>query len=292
MTLPRARASDPRCGWRWAGMPDADVSLTTATRSICCAPCPTGGAARRSRRRPTTSPRRTSAAAACRSTTTWPAQARVIDECVRVLRPGGSICWQVGNHVTRGRDRPARRRALPALQAACRSPAAQPRRLALRARPALHQAPLRSVRGDPLVHPGHGVPLPPRPDPRAAEVSRQARLEGSSAPASTPAIRCGKNPGDVWTFPNVKANHVEKTIHPCQFPIELVERFVLATHRAGRSRARSLHGRRHDGLCRGPARPPRRGRRDRARSTSRSHGSGLRWRQPGAWNASDGPARS
>ena len=39
----------------------------------------------------------------------------------------------------------------------------------------------------------------------------------------------GKNPGDVWIFPNVKANHVEKTIHPCQFPIELVERFVLAT---------------------------------------------------------------
>jgi adenine-specific DNA-methyltransferase len=38
----------------------------------------------------------------------------------------------------------------------------------------------------------------------------------------------GKNPGDVWIFPNVKNNHVEKTIHPCQFPVELVERLVLA----------------------------------------------------------------
>jgi adenine-specific DNA-methyltransferase len=38
----------------------------------------------------------------------------------------------------------------------------------------------------------------------------------------------GKNPGDVWIFPNVKSNHVEKTIHPCQFPIELVERLVLS----------------------------------------------------------------
>ena len=38
----------------------------------------------------------------------------------------------------------------------------------------------------------------------------------------------GKNPGDIWTIPNVKHNHVEKTIHPCQFPIELVERLVLA----------------------------------------------------------------
>ncbi len=38
----------------------------------------------------------------------------------------------------------------------------------------------------------------------------------------------GKNPGDVWAIPNVKHNHVEKTTHPCQFPIELVERLILA----------------------------------------------------------------
>lgn len=38
----------------------------------------------------------------------------------------------------------------------------------------------------------------------------------------------GKNPGDIWFIPNVKHNHVEKTIHQCQFPIELVERLVLA----------------------------------------------------------------
>jgi adenine-specific DNA-methyltransferase len=29
-------------------------------------------------------------------------QATVISECVRTLRPGGSICWQVGNHVADG----------------------------------------------------------------------------------------------------------------------------------------------------------------------------------------------
>jgi adenine-specific DNA-methyltransferase len=41
----------------------------------------------------------------------------------------------------------------------------------------------------------------------------------------------GKNPSDVWEIPNVKANHPEKTIHPCQFPVELIERLVLAlTH--------------------------------------------------------------
>jgi len=36
----------------------------------------------------------------------------------------------------------------------------------------------------------------------------------------------GKNPGDVWSIPNVKANHIEKTSHPCQFPIGLVQRLV------------------------------------------------------------------
>src|SRR5438477_8843581 len=43
----------------------------------------------------------------------------------------------------------------------------------------------------------------------------------------------GKNPSDVWIFPNVKNNHVEKTIHPCQFPVELVERLVLSLTNEG-----------------------------------------------------------
>lgn len=50
----------------------------------------------------------------------------------------------------------------------------------------------------------------------------------------------GKNPSDIWKIvvqdwetalwdiPNVKANHPEKTLHPCQFPIELCERCVFA----------------------------------------------------------------
>jgi len=50
----------------------------------------------------------------------------------------------------------------------------------------------------------------------------------------------GKNPSDVWEvlnhdfesciweIPNVKSSHCEKTTHPCQFPIELAERCILA----------------------------------------------------------------
>jgi adenine-specific DNA-methyltransferase len=43
----------------------------------------------------------------------------------------------------------------------------------------------------------------------------------------------GKNPGDVWIIPNVKHNHVEKTLHPCQFPVELIERLVLSMTEPG-----------------------------------------------------------
>jgi adenine-specific DNA-methyltransferase len=38
----------------------------------------------------------------------------------------------------------------------------------------------------------------------------------------------GKNPSDVWEIPNVKANHIEKTDHPCQFPVALVQRLIRA----------------------------------------------------------------
>ena len=50
----------------------------------------------------------------------------------------------------------------------------------------------------------------------------------------------GKNPSDYWELiekefefgvidvPNVKSNHPEKTGHPCQFPVELIERCILA----------------------------------------------------------------
>jgi adenine-specific DNA-methyltransferase len=43
----------------------------------------------------------------------------------------------------------------------------------------------------------------------------------------------GKNPGDLWIIPNVKSNHVEKTAHPCQFPVELIERLLLSLTNEG-----------------------------------------------------------
>ncbi|MEI8133094.1 MAG: site-specific DNA-methyltransferase, partial [Leptolinea sp.] len=42
-----------------------------------------------------------------------------------------------------------------------------------------------------------------------------------------------KKSGGIWIIPNVKSNHVEKTDHPCQFPVELIERLVLSLTNEG-----------------------------------------------------------
>ena len=37
----------------------------------------------------------------------------------------------------------------------------------------------------------------------------------------------------MWFIPNIKHNHIEKTKHPCQFPVALVQRMLLATTNIG-----------------------------------------------------------
>lgn len=69
------------------------------------------------------------------------------------------------------------------------------------------------------------------------EVGEQQKYPGkkSSRTGEVSGQFLGKNPEDVWDFketvwdiPNVKSHHPEKTIHPCQFPIELIQRLTLA----------------------------------------------------------------
>jgi adenine-specific DNA-methyltransferase len=90
------------------------------------------------------------------------------------------------------------------------------------------------------------VRVPPRyPNKRHHKGARKGQLSGNPL---------GANPGDVWEvdtagweqteaefaldeafagpcvwdIPNVKHNHPEKVDHPCQFPVELAQRCVLA----------------------------------------------------------------
>jgi adenine-specific DNA-methyltransferase len=156
-------------------------------------------------------------------------QDQVIGECVRVLRPEGSICWQVGNFVHAG--------AIVPLDIAL-YPSFSRRDLKLRNRIVWHFE--------------HGLHCSRRLSGRHETIlwfTKTDRylfdLDPIRVPQKYPGKKffkgpkagqyscnpLGKNPGDVWIIPNVKNNHVEKTVHPCQFPIELVERLVLSMTR-------------------------------------------------------------
>lgn len=154
-------------------------------------------------------------------------QRDTLRECVRVLADDGSLCWQVGNHI--GKDgevfpldvfvyRICKRLGLKLRNRIvwsfdhglhCK------RRLSGR-----YETILWFTKSDRYVFNLDAVRVPQK-------YPGKKYFKGSKA-GQYSCNPLGKNPGDVWAIPNVKHNHVEKTIHPCQFPIELVERLVLA----------------------------------------------------------------
>jgi len=159
------------------------------------------------------------------------AQAETIAECVRLLHPRGSLCWQVGNHVQKGEIFPLDTVLYPVFRE--------------------HDLKLRNRI---VWHFEHGLHCSKRLSGRYETIMWFTKsddyvfnLDAIRVPSKYPGkkyfkgpkagqLSCnplGKNPSDVWIFPNVKNNHVEKTIHPCQFPIELVERLVLSLTNPG-----------------------------------------------------------
>ena len=158
-------------------------------------------------------------------------QAQVIAECVRLLHPKGSICWQVGNHVQKGEVFPLdivlyhlfkdhglklRNRIIWHFEHGLHCS----NRLSGR-----HETILWFTKGDDYTFNLDPIRVPSKyPNKKYYKGPKAGQI--SSNPL-------GKNPGDLWILPNVKNNHVEKTIHPCQFPIELVQRLVLSMTDAG-----------------------------------------------------------
>ena len=153
-------------------------------------------------------------------------QEAVIEECVRLLDSSGSLCWQVGNFVDDGEVVPLDAILYPVFK-----------RHGLRLRNRI------------VWHFGHGLHCSKRLSGRYETINWFTKGDGYTfhldpirVPAKYPGKKHfrgpnvgklsgnpkGKNPSDVWEFPNVKSNHIEKTDHPCQFPVELVERLVLS----------------------------------------------------------------
>ena len=169
-------------------------------------------------------------------------QERVIDQLIPLLKTGGSLCWQVGNFVADNEIFP----------------------LDIEFAPIFKRHKLK-MRNRIVWHFGHGLHTQRRFSGRyevilwytKGEANRQDytfNLDAVRVPSKYPGKRhfkgpkagqlscnpLGKNPedvwgtpDDVWNIPNVKSNHVEKTDHPCQFPVGLVERLVLSLTNPG-----------------------------------------------------------
>jgi len=163
-------------------------------------------------------------------------QRLVIEECVRITRPGGSICWQVGNYVNgHGQMIPLDILLHPLFGVYASTDEIQLRnRIVWHFEHGLHcknrfsgrhETILWYSKGDAYVFNLNAVRVPQKyPGKRAYKGHRRGNYSCNPL---------GKNPGDVWIIPNVKNNHAEKTSHPCQFPIEIPERLILALSSEG-----------------------------------------------------------
>ena len=158
-------------------------------------------------------------------------QERIIDLVVPRIKDTGSLCWQVGNFVDNGQIAP----------------------LDIEFAPIFKKHGLQ-LRNRIVWHFGHGLHTRRRFSGRYEVVMWYTKtddylfdLDAVRVPSKYPGKKhfkgpkkglvsgnpLGKNPEDVWNIPNVKSNHVEKTGHPCQFPVALIERFVLSMTRPG-----------------------------------------------------------
>ncbi len=159
-------------------------------------------------------------------------QESVIDEIVPRIKNTGSLCWQVGNYIENG----------------CVVP------LDIEFAPLFKKHGLK-LRNRIVWHFGHGLHSKDRFSGRYEVVLWYSKsddytfnLDEVRIPPKYPSKKHykgpnkgkyssnprGKNPEDFWDFeydvwdvPNVKSNLIEKTGHPCQFPVGLIERLIL-----------------------------------------------------------------
>lgn len=154
-------------------------------------------------------------------------QERVIEACAQRLSERGSVCWQVGNHVRDNVVTPLDVLLYPLF---VKHGLVLRNRIVWHFEHGLHCSRRLSGRYETILWftrpgPSYTFNLDPIRVPQKYPGKRYFKGPKAGEFSSNPL---GKNPGDVWVIPNVKHNHVEKTIHPCQFPVELVERLVLA----------------------------------------------------------------
>lgn len=154
-------------------------------------------------------------------------QRDTLRECVRILASNGSLCWQVGNHI--GKDGEVFPLDIFIYRICKRLGLKLRNRIVWSFEHGLHckrrlsgryETILWFTKSDQYIFNLDAVRVPQK-------YPGKKYFKGAKA-GQFSCNPLGKNPGDVWAIPNVKHNHVEKTAHPCQFPIELIERLVLS----------------------------------------------------------------
>lgn len=159
---------------------------------------------------------------------------KVIKESVRILKKGGSLCWQVGFHVKQGVIVPLDYLIYGIVEEINKGQDDDEKMY-------LHNRIVWTF--------GHGLNAEKRLSGRYETIMWFSKgkdytfnLDPIRVPQKYPGKKyfkgpkageysgnpLGKNPSDVWDIPNVKANHIEKTEHPCQFPIVLPQKLIKA----------------------------------------------------------------
>jgi adenine-specific DNA-methyltransferase len=152
---------------------------------------------------------------------------KLLPEVFRITKPGGHICWQVGYHVKDGVVTPLDFlihgivEAIGGLYLRNRIVWTFGHGLHCRKRfSGRHEVIMWYTKGTDYGFHLDAVRVAQK-YPGKTYYKGVKRGEPSSHPS-------GKNPSNVWDIPSVKAGHVEKTEHPCQYPIALVQRLILA----------------------------------------------------------------
>lgn len=163
-------------------------------------------------------------------------QEAIIDQIVPRLKPGGSVCWQVGTFIEHNEVFPLDIEFAPLFR---KHGLRMRNRIVWTFGHGLHNQKRFSGRYETILW---FTNTPGRDDPytfNLDDVRVPAKYPGKRHSKDSPHAGklsghpLGKNPEDVWEIPNVKNNHIEKTEHPCQFPVGLVERLVLALTNEG-----------------------------------------------------------
>lgn len=154
-------------------------------------------------------------------------QAIVLAECCRVLKKTGSIFWQVGSYSNKGTLTPLDIKFFPIFEKLGMFPI---NRIVWLRQHGLQAKNKFSCRHETILWFSKSMDYKYNLDnirvPQKYQNKKHYKGDKKGELSCHPD---GKNPGDVWAFRNVKHNHEEQTIHPCQFPEDLITRIVLAT---------------------------------------------------------------